>query len=181
MFIIKKFALFEKDKDILKLCYINNHKVLIYTEKEKSKIYLYLPFEIQVEKKNNYLIFSIEKENHQYILTSFLKIFDRLLKKNKRHCYKKLTLTGLGFRINFLNKEKKLRFKLGYSHLIDIAVPDDLTILARKNTLHVIGHDPILIGNFCKKIKHLKYPNIYSGKGFWYKNEKRDLKIFKKK
>jgi ribosomal protein L6P/L9E len=40
----------------------------------------------------------------------------------------------------------------------------------------VEGFEAYKVGNFLKKLRNLKAPDIYKGKGFWYKNE---IKIFK--
>ena len=42
------------------------------------------------------------------------------------------------------------------------------------------GFDPVAVGNFATKIKSLKFPDTYKGKGFWYKNEVKVLKEIKK-
>jgi ribosomal protein L6P/L9E len=49
------------------------------------------------------------------------------------------------------------------------------------NTLLIAeGIEASTIGNFLKKIKNLKAPDSYKGKGFWYKNESKLLKEIKK-
>jgi ribosomal protein L6P/L9E len=177
----KQLELSIKEENKLKLCFINNYRVFLY-EKKKKQNYLYLPFQIKLKKQRNYLVFSIKNENDKSILISFFNLFTRFLKNNKEYQVKKINLTGLGFRINWLEKGKLLLLKLGYSHLIKIPVPiNKIKVIKKKNALLIKGEDPVFIGNFCNKIKQLKYPNVYTGKGFWYKNEKMNLKIFKKK
>jgi ribosomal protein L6P/L9E len=49
-----------------------------------------------------------------------------------------------------------------------------------KNILTFEGFDPVAVGNFANKVRSLKFPDVYKGKGFWYKNEVRSLKEIKK-
>jgi hypothetical protein len=75
-----------------------------------------------------------------------------------------------------------IEFKLGFSHLKKIKIPvDEISVHVQKSTLFVEGRDCVLIGNFLNKIRSLKVPDIYKGKGFWYKYQKEHLKIIKKK
>ena len=46
--------------------------------------------------------------------------------------------------------------------------------------LIVEGIESAVVGNFLKKIRNLKTPDSYKGKGFWYKNESKVLKEIKK-
>ena len=51
----------------------------------------------------------------------------------------------------------------------------------QKNIISVEGSDSVVVGNFTNKIRSLKIPDSYKGKGFWYKSEKEKLKEIKKK
>ena len=44
----------------------------------------------------------------------------------------------------------------------------------------VEGFDKVTVGNFVNKIRNLKFPDSYKGKGFWYKNEVIKLKEINK-
>ena len=94
---------------------------------------------------------------------------------------KKLILKGLGFRV-LLNETNDLaQFKLGFSHLINIKLPENLRLKVRKNLISIECNDKILLGNFVNKIVSLRNQDSYKEKGFSYKYEKKILKIIKKK
>jgi len=95
---------------------------------------------------------------------------------------KKLILKGLGFKIIYFEETKTLSFKLGYSHLAFINIPVGINLVKiGKNYLIVSGVEPFLLGNFITSIQRLRFPDVYKGKGFWKKYEKKALKLFKKK
>jgi len=74
-----------------------------------------------------------------------------------------------------------LEFKIGLSHIVSLEIPShDVVVFLIKNTIVVEGINPVVVGNFLKKIKNLKIPGSYTGKGFWYKNEIKILKPVKK-
>jgi hypothetical protein len=174
----KTYLLNQYENSILKLCVLKNKKFFLYENDQ----YLEIPFYIKVKKKNTLLLFSVDQSDFApklYLFFSFFNIF--LKRKFQKFFYKKLVLKGLGFKIWHLNTENLLRFKLGFSHFIDILIPhEDIKVVLKKNALCIGSIDKSIAGNFCKKIKELKRPNLYNGKGFWYKNETKALKIFKK-
>ena len=107
----------------------------------------------------------------------------RLLKKNGSPFLKKLLFKGLGLKAALLDvgSNKILELKLGFSHLIRIIIPQTkIGVKLIKNGLLVSGSDLVTVSNFLYKIKSLKLPNRYKGKGIWYKNEVIKLKEIKK-
>ena len=94
---------------------------------------------------------------------------------------KQLVLKGLGFKAEVLDNSSMLELKLGFSSLVKVSIPkDEVLVSVNKNTLTFEGFDPVAVGNFANKIRSLKFPDVYKGKGFWYKNEVRSLKEIKK-
>jgi large subunit ribosomal protein L6 len=91
---------------------------------------------------------------------------------------KKLRLIGVGFRATVTDNTLKL--KLGFSHIVDITIPQNLKITRIKNFILVEGVDAALVGNFADFIKKKRLPDLYKGKGIFYKNENIKLKIIKK-
>jgi large subunit ribosomal protein L6 len=50
-------------------------------------------------------------------------------------------------------------------------IPDGLTATAEKNVITVSGFDKELVGSFTAKVRGMKKPEPYKGKGFRYDNE----------
>jgi large subunit ribosomal protein L6 len=93
---------------------------------------------------------------------------------------RKLVLVGVGFRAQM--KGKALSLSLGFSHPVDFEIPAGLTIEAPSQTEIIIkGADKNLVGLAAAKIRELRSPEPYKGKGIRYANEKIILKETKKK
>ena len=103
------------------------------------------------------------------------------LKNLEKPFKKQLLLKGLGFKAEVLNNSSLLELKLGFSSLVKIKIPkEEVLVNVNNNILTLEGFDPVAVGNFANKIRMLKVPDAYKGKGFWYKNEVRSLKEIKK-
>jgi large subunit ribosomal protein L6 len=93
---------------------------------------------------------------------------------------KKLELVGVGYRAAV--QAKNLTLTLGYSHLINYAVPEGITIETPTQTEILIkGIDRQRIGQTAAEIRSFRPPEPYKGKGVKYSDEKISLKEAKKK
>ncbi len=82
---------------------------------------------------------------------------------------KKLILEGVGFKSEV--KGKDLMLALGFSHGVVVPIPDGLTVTAEKNNITISGIDKEAVGQFASKIRAMKKPEPYKGKGFRYEGE----------
>lgn len=82
---------------------------------------------------------------------------------------KQLELNGVGFRMAL--QGKKLVFALGFSHPVEVAVPEGILAKIENNVLTLSGIDKQSVGQFAAEIKKLKPVEPYKGKGFRYVGE----------
>ena len=83
---------------------------------------------------------------------------------------KKLEAVGVGYR--FQLKGKKLSVNAGYSHSIDVDIPEGITVEVPSNTeLTVKGTDKQLVYEFAANIRDIRRPEPYKGKGIRYMGE----------
>jgi large subunit ribosomal protein L6 len=84
---------------------------------------------------------------------------------------KKLEIVGVGYRV--LSKgPTQLEFQLGYSHPITFDAPEGITFTVDGPTrLGVVGIDKQLVGEVAAKIRKLRKPEPYKGKGVRYSGE----------
>jgi len=93
---------------------------------------------------------------------------------------KKLELVGVGYRAAV--QAKNLTLTLGYSHLINYAIPEGVTIETPTQTeILVKGIDRQRVGQTAAEIRGFRPPEPYKGKGVKYSDEKISLKEAKKK
>ena len=82
---------------------------------------------------------------------------------------KHLEIIGVGFNVKAQNN--RLTFQLGFSHDIVFDLPDGIEAEAQKTSLKIKGADKQLVGQVAAKIRSLKKPEPYKGKGIRYKDE----------
>lgn len=82
---------------------------------------------------------------------------------------KKLILEGVGFKSEV--KGRELHLALGFSHPVVVQIPEGLTVTAEKNNITFSGIDKELVGQFSAKVRAMKKPEPYKGKGFHYHDE----------
>ena len=92
---------------------------------------------------------------------------------------KRLEIVGVGYRV--LSKgPTQLEFQLGYSHSITFNAPDGITFAVDGPTrLGVQGIDKQLVGETAAKIRKLRKPEPYKGKGVRYAGEQVRKKVGK--
>ena len=83
---------------------------------------------------------------------------------------KQLQITGVGYRANVQGKNLKLQ--LGYSHDVDYAIPEGITIATPDNTtVNISGIDKQQVGQVAAEIRRWRKPEPYKGKGIKYAGE----------
>lgn len=82
---------------------------------------------------------------------------------------KKLILEGVGYRVEL--KGKELAMQLGFSHPVNLPIPEGLTVTVEKNNIAISGVDKELVGQFAAKLRDQKPPEPYKGKGMRYDTE----------
>ena len=83
---------------------------------------------------------------------------------------RQLQITGVGYRANLQGKNLKLQ--LGYSHDVDYAVPEGITIATPdQTTVNITGIDKQKVGQVAAEIRRWRKPEPYKGKGIKYAGE----------
>lgn len=82
---------------------------------------------------------------------------------------RKLVLEGIGFKSEV--KGNKIVFALGFSHPVEVEIPEGLKVTAEKNLISVSGINKDEVGSFTAMLRALKKPEPYKGKGMRYEDE----------
>ena len=83
---------------------------------------------------------------------------------------KDLEIQGVGYRAQLAGST--VSFTLGYTHPIEFLIPSGIQIAVEKQTkLTVTGIDRQQVGHVAAKIRALRPPDVYKGKGVRYVNE----------
>lgn len=82
---------------------------------------------------------------------------------------KKLEIQGIGYKASLEGKD--LNLQLGFTHPIKIKAPEGIAFLVEKNIITLSGPNKGLVGEIAAKIRKLKPPEPYKGKGIRYLGE----------
>jgi large subunit ribosomal protein L6 len=83
---------------------------------------------------------------------------------------KKLQITGVGYRAQLDGKD--LVLNMGYSHPVKMITPTELSVkVENPTTVIVSGMEKDLVGEFAAKIRSVRPPEPYKGKGIAYEGE----------
>ena len=83
---------------------------------------------------------------------------------------KGLEIIGVGYR--FTLKGNVLVISAGYSHPVEMEIPEGITVEVPSNTeVTVKGIDKVLVGEFAANVRKVRQPEPYKGKGIRYKDE----------
>jgi large subunit ribosomal protein L6 len=82
---------------------------------------------------------------------------------------RELEIQGVGYRAEV--KGKKLALALGFSHPVEVAIPDGLSVSVAENRIKIEGTDRCRVGQFASDVREIRAPEPYKGKGIRYVGE----------
>lgn len=168
------------DKEILVYCSSKARIITLSTSLNDQ--YLILPDYVIINQSESLLILSMDNQIDCSLKIKFEEDVLNWAKSSNKLFRNKLILKGLGCKANLSDNQTKLNLKLGYSHALSVSIPiDRIKVKLCKSTITVQGYNSSEVGDFARKIRGLRYPDSYKGKGIWFKNEHRTLKELKKK
>ncbi len=119
--------------------------------------------EIKVSIKNE----KVKKERAFWGL--YRSLINNMVQGVEKGFEKKLEVNGVGYRITLVGK--KLTLNVGYSHPVDFELPEGITGAVEGNVITISGIDKQLVGEVAAKIRKIKKPEPYKGKGIKYIDE----------
>jgi large subunit ribosomal protein L6 len=112
-----------------------------------------------VDAQRNRAAWGMQRTNVQNLVTGVTDGFSKVLE-----------ITGVGYRANA--QGRKLKLQLGYSHDVNVAVPEGLEVKTPDNTtVEISGIDRQKVGQLAAEIRRWRKPEPYKGKGIKYRGE----------
>lgn len=137
----------------------------------KGEIVRPLRDEIVFTQENN-LLTSEPRRNDKFsrsLWGTYMSHIKNMIKGVVTPFERKLLVEGVGFKWEV--KGNTLNMSLGFSHPVLVEIPAGLTVVAEKGSLTITGIDKELVGLFSSKIRSMKKPEPYKGKGIRYSDE----------
>jgi len=143
-------------------------------EIKENKIFVILQTETSKQKK--FTAGQIKQTKALWGLTRSL--LANMIKGVKDGFEKKLEIEGIGYRASLSGEN--LEMSLGFTHPVKIKAPEGIKFLVEKNIITISGIDKELVGQTTAKIRNIKPPEPYKGKGIRYSGEVVKKKVGKK-
>ncbi|KKS15837.1 MAG: 50S ribosomal protein L6 [Parcubacteria group bacterium GW2011_GWB1_41_6] len=127
--------------------------------------------EIIFEKKDDSLKLKMKKSTLQSraLWGTYASHIKNMIKGVVEGFAKKLIIEGVGYRVEL--RDKKLIVLAGYSHPVAMDTPEGISFVLEKNSIKIEGIDKELVGETAARIRAIRKPEPYKGKGIRYENE----------
>jgi len=139
----------------------------------KGELERTLPEGVSVSQDNNSIVVAptsnkrISRERHGLCRTLVANMVEGV----SNGFSKNLEIVGVGSRAQV--KGKTLVVSAGYSHPVEMEAPEGITFKVENNTkVTVSGIDKELVGNEAAKVRAIRPPEPYKGKGIKYEGER---------
>ncbi|HEY0907867.1 MAG TPA: 50S ribosomal protein L6 [Candidatus Paceibacterota bacterium] len=119
--------------------------------------------------ENGAVVVSLKRPEDYMLVGTYASHLKNMIKGVTAGFTKKLIIEGIGFKSDV--KGTKLDLALGFSHPISLPIPAGLKVTAEKNVVTISGVSNEAVGEFASKIRALKKPEPYKGKGIRYEGE----------
>jgi len=138
----------------------------------KGELKVILPDVLNAEEKDGNINISRndDEKASKSLHGTYRMIISNAVEGVKNGYEKKLELVGIGYRVKL--EGTTLVLSLGWNHPVKLETPDGIEIEVPEETLITIkGIDKQLVGEFAAKIRSIRKPEPYKGKGIRYEGE----------
>ena len=142
----------------------------LQVEGPKGKLTVPIPAGIRIEENNG--ILEVQRDNEKLAALHGLTraLAASAVQGVSTGFVRELEIVGIGYRADL--KGRVAIFTLGYSHTIEVLLPEGVDLKIEKQTaLSLSGYDKQMIGQVAANIRALRPPDPYKNKGIRYKGE----------
>lgn len=146
----------------------------------KGNLLFGIPQGVDVKSVEGKLVVSLKDKNSEDLKPSLgltRAMISNMVKGVTAGFEKKLELSGVGYRAQVAGQD--LTISVGFSHLVKVTADPGLSFAVNENIITVSGIDKDLVGNMAAKIRSIRPPEPYKGKGIKYQDEKIRRKVGK--
>ncbi|MEA2064786.1 MAG: 50S ribosomal protein L6 [Patescibacteria group bacterium] len=144
----------------------------IIAKSAKGELKTAIHSKIKVERKENQIAVSISNQNDrkQRALWGLSRtLIANMIEGLSNGFEKKLEVNGVGYKIDLSGQ--KLILNVGYSHSVEFELPSNIDGKVENNVITISGTDKQLVGETAARIRKIRKPEPYKGKGIKYFDE----------
>jgi len=137
----------------------------------KGELEVKLPREIALVEKDGEVLVEVKSKskNSNALHGTIRALVANMVKGVTKGWSKELELIGTGYRSEVSGNE--LILTVGFSHPVKMEISEGLTIKSEKTTITIEGTDKELVGQMAAKVRAIRPPEPYKGKGIKYVDE----------
>ncbi|PCI28483.1 50S ribosomal protein L6 [Candidatus Kaiserbacteria bacterium] len=126
---------------------------------------------VSIEVKDNQAVVTPNNETRlsQALWGTFASHVSNMVAGVNEPFEKKLSVEGIGYKVAL--EGSTLKLQVGFSHPVELTVPEDITVEVEKNQISVKGVSKENVGQFAAEVRAVKKPEPYKGKGIRYVGE----------
>ncbi len=126
---------------------------------------------IEIKKEGDAITLNPHKKDNatRALWGTYASHIQNMLKGVSEGFVQKLILEGIGYKADVAGTN--LNMALGFSHPVVEAIPEGVAVTSEKGVLTISGYNKETVSQIAAKIRSLKKPEPYKGKGFRYEGE----------
>jgi large subunit ribosomal protein L6 len=146
----------------------------------KGNLMFKIPEGVEVKSSEGRLIVSLKDKNNQELKPSLgltRAMIANMVTGVTKGFEKKLELSGVGYRAQVMGKD--LSVSVGFINPVIVTGVDGVSFAVNENTIAISGIDKEKVGDMAARIRAIKPPEPYKGKGIKYFQERIRRKVGK--
>ena len=158
--------------------HIMDHTVNIKGQKEEISVNLPEGISIAIEGNKVKVLRKTDSQRQKALHGLIRSLINNAVLGMQKPWEKKLKVVGTGFKVRLQGED--LIFDVGFSHSVTFKKVEGVMFEVKGNSLKLLGANKQLVGEVANKIRSIRKPDAYKGKGIRYENEVVKLKPGKK-
>ncbi len=149
---------------------LNNNKIKVSGERGTLEINIHPDIQVKIEEDKIYISRPSDGRFHRSLHGLSRALINNMVKGVSSGFEKILEIQGVGYRA--VLEDGKMVIQIGYSHPISIEPPKGIEFeVEKQKIIKIKGIDKQLVGETAAKIRLLRKPEPYKGKGIRYIDE----------
>jgi len=126
---------------------------------------------ILIKLENNEVTLTPKKESleNNALWGTYWSLITNMIEGVNKEFTKTLIIEGVGYKANASGK--KIVLNIGFSHPVDVEIPEGLKAATEKEKIIISGIDKQKVTQFAAVLRDMKKPEPYKGKGIRYEGE----------
>ena len=148
---------------------IADRSVIIKGPKGELSVLLHPDMDVTFENNEARVLPRLENKKSAALWGLYRSLIANMVEGATKGFEKKLELDGIGYRVAM--EGTGLLMQLGFSHPVRVSAPEGIQFQVERNVITVSGVDKAKVGEVAARIRSLKKPEPYKGKGIHYRGE----------